>query len=103
VSDENAPEFHDRFSIHPDSGAGTPFGRSRVTRKVDALSDWEAVQHVEKAFRGVRELTEGLQGTTRAMKGAAARFAQLNEALAPVAAENAARELEAFLAIDHSD
>lgn len=105
VSEQNEPEFHDRFSIHPDSvEACRDVLRSIASdEEVDALSDWEAVQRVEGALRGRRNLTRSLQGVTRAMQGAAARFAQLNEALMPLAAEAAATELEAFLAVDHSD
>jgi len=104
MADLNEPDFHDRFSIHPESVERCRRALRRIAsdEEVDTLSDWEAVQLVEKAQSGVRNLSRSLQGMNRAVKGAAARFAQLNEALVPLAAEETARELEAFLAVDHS-
>jgi hypothetical protein len=111
VNDENAPEFHDRFSIHPDSVEACRealmdwAGRTSfpgAEEEIESLSDWEVVHHVETITRQRRELTKALQRATRATKRAAGSFSELHEALMPLAAENAACELEAFLAVDHS-
>jgi hypothetical protein len=112
VDGDNAPEFHDRFSIHPQS---VEFCRSILSQmaarslipgaqeEVDALSDWEAVQHVERMRKVHVDAAHAMRGLTRAAKGAAARLASLTEQLIPLAAEELANETEMFLAIDHSD
>jgi hypothetical protein len=108
VDDQNAPEFHDRFSIHPRSAE---FCRELLLRmagafprgeeEVEGLSDWECVQKVESLQRCLVGTTKTLQGCTRAAKGTAARLSVLGEALIPLQAEQLANETELFLAIDH--
>lgn len=104
---DNAPEFHDRFSIHPRSVAScrallmAMAWSVRDEEEIESLSDWEAIRKVENLRKGVVSLTKSLQGVTRATTAAVARLAPLADALAPVAAEGAAEELELFLAIDH--
>lgn len=105
MADDNAPEFHDRFSIHPQS---VEFCRGVLKamapeEEIDGLSDWEAVQHVERLRKGVVGTTQGVQGLGRAARGVAARLAVLAEQLVPLAAHELAEETELFLAIDHSD
>jgi len=104
---DNAPEFHDRFSIHPRS---VEFCRSVLSQmvpgaqeEVDALSDWEAVRHVERLRRVHVDAAAAMRGMTRAAKGTAARLSALTEQLVPIAAEELANETELFLAIDHSE
>jgi hypothetical protein len=109
VADQNAPEFHDRFSIHPRSAG---FCRDlllemaerfpRGEEEIEGLSDWECIQKVESLRRCEVGLMKSLQGATRAAKGTAARLALLCEALIPLQAEQLANESELFLAIDHS-
>ncbi len=111
MAEHNAPEFHDRFSIHPHS---VEFCRSILSEmaarslipgaqeEVDGLSDWEAVKHVERLRKVNVDATHAMQGLTRAAKGTAARLAALTEQLVPLAAEELANETELFLAIDHS-
>ena len=104
VSEDSAPEFHDRFSIHPESVEwcrSVLLDLGATEDEVGALTDWEAVRMVEGIHRNAVNTTVALQGLNRSAKGAAGRFAELAEALAPLAAEEAAEELELFLAIDH--
>jgi hypothetical protein len=107
---DNAPEFHDRFSIHPQSvevcrgilmSMARSSGLEGSEEEVGSLSDWEAVQRVEMLRKEVAQRTKAMQSLTRSAKATAGQFALLAEALAPVAAEEAAEELELFLAIDH--
>lgn len=110
VVGDNAPEFHDRFSIHPESvefcrallmDMARLSGIEGAECEVESLSDWEAVCHVETLRKNTVALTSALQSLTRQCKAAAAHFAALCDALLPVAAEECADELELFLAIDH--
>ncbi len=107
MAEDNAPEFHDRFSIHPDS---VEFCRgilmemadsSRDEEEIEALSDWEAVQCVERLRKGVVECTKACQSLGRAARNAAANLSSLTEQLIPLAGHELAEETSLFLAIDH--
>jgi len=114
MSGDNAPEFHDRFSIHPRS---VEFCREMLKamarpnlwrypdaeEEIDGLTDFEAVQHVERLRKGIVDRTKATQRVTRAAKSAAANLAALTEQLVPLAGHELAEESELFLAIDHSD
>jgi hypothetical protein len=111
VEGQNEPEFHDRFSIHPESAescrailmaVAQHSGIEGAEEEVQALSDWECVQKVKSLHRGVISRTKALQGLTRTAKATSARFAALGEAIVPMQGEQLANETELFLAIDHS-
>jgi len=110
---DNAPEFHDRFSIHPQSVEFCrkllmAMARPNLWRypdaeeEIDCLTDFEAVQHVERLRKGIVDRTKATQGVARAAKSAAANFATLTEQLVPLARHELVEETELFLAIDHS-
>lgn len=107
MNEDDAPEFHDRFSIHPQSVEFCREVLKMMARnaddeeEIDGLSDWEAVQFVEQLRKGYLERARAMQGIARAAQGCAARFAVLTEQLIPLAGHELAEETELFLAIDH--
>jgi hypothetical protein len=114
VSGDNAPEFHDRFSIHPRSvescrailvklAEGMDVDEDRARSEINGLSDWECVQHVERFRKGRVEEAEASQRIGRAAKSVAANLAALGEQLVHLAGHELAEETELFLAIDHPD
>jgi hypothetical protein len=111
VNGDNAPEFHDRLSIHPQSAklcrnmlmAMAADHGTRAEEEVEALSDWDCVKRVESFKRCVNQLTAARKKMARAFKESAAALSKLGDALTVAFGQQLADESELFLAIDHSD
>jgi hypothetical protein len=111
VAGDNAPELHDRFSIHPRSvefcrdmlktmARAAPLSLPNAEEEIDGLSDWEAVQHVERLRKRAIDRARAMQSVGRAAKAAAANLTVLTEQLIPLAGHELVEETELFLAID---